>query len=173
MILVLVMSEEPPEHMKQMSPHDEKRKLTLSRPERVLQRLMQIVGSIALLAIPCVLMPYSWMNAIHQGLGMGELASDPVVGYLARSTSAFYALLGGLLWVVSLDLRRHRPVIRYLGVAIIVIGFTLLGVDLAEGMPWWWSLAEGPFNIVFGALILVLGGSIPRTRHEHTTNRFG
>jgi hypothetical protein len=156
-----------------MSQNDLKRIPKLSRPERVLQLLLQIVGSIALLAIPCVLMPYSWMNAIHQGLGMGELASRPVVGYLARSTSAFYALLGGLLWVVSLDLRRHRPVVRYLGVAIILMGFALLGVDLAEGMPRWWSLAEGPFNIVFGAVILVLGGSIPPTGHDHPTSKPG
>ena len=100
------------------------------------------------------------MNDIHQGLGMGELASQPVVGYLARSTSAFYALLGGLFWVVSLDLRRHRPVIRFLGAASVLIGFTLFCVDLVEGMPWWWSLAEGPFNIGFGVLILVLGRGI-------------
>lgn len=155
-----------------MSQHD-KPTPVLSRPERVLQRMLQIVGTIALLAIPCALMPYSCMNAIHQALGMGELASQPVVGYLARSTSAFYALLGGLFWVVSLDLRRYRAVIRYLGVAVAVLGIALLGVDLAEGMPWWWSLAEGPFNIVFGVLILVLGKSIQRRHHSHSTNASG
>jgi hypothetical protein len=143
-----------------MSQNDWKLKPTPSRAERILQLLLRVVGSIALLAIPCVLMPYSWMNAIHHGLGMGELASEPVVGYLARSTSAFYALLGGLFWLVSWDLRRHRPVIRYLGLAVILIGFALLGVDLAEGMPWWWSLAEGSFNMVFGVVILWLGRSI-------------
>jgi len=79
---------------------------------------------------------------------------------LARSTSAFYALMGGLLWVVSFDLRRHWPVIRYTGVAIVLIALLLLGVDLAEGMPWWWTLAEGPFNVSFGAVVLVLGWRI-------------
>jgi hypothetical protein len=28
----------------------------------------------------------------------------PVVGSLARSTSAFYAMLGGLFWIISFDL---------------------------------------------------------------------
>jgi len=132
----------------------------LPRPERILQLLTRVVGSVALLAIPCALMPYSWMNAVHQGLGMGELPREPIVGYLARSTSAFYALVGGLLWVVSLDLRRYRPVLRYLGMAIILIGLMLFGVDLAEGMPWWWSLAEGTFNVGFGVAILVLSRRI-------------
>jgi len=134
----------------------------LSRPERILQQLTRVVGSVALLAIPCALMPYSWMNAVHQGLGMGELPSEPIVGYLARSTSAFYALVGGLFWVVSLDLRRYRLVLRYLGMAIILIGLMLFGVDLVEGMPWWWSLAEGPFNVGLGVVILVLSRRICR-----------
>jgi hypothetical protein len=155
-----------------MSLHNEKLTAALSRPERLLQLFLQIVGTFALFAIPCVLMPYSWMNAIHSALGMGELADQPVVGYLARSTSAFYALLGGLFWVVSLDLRRYRAVIRYLGVAVVLIGCALLVVDLMEGMPWWWSLAEGPFNIVFGVLMLLLSGSIPQNHRDHPTNVF-
>ena len=84
---------------------------------------------------------------------MGELPSEPIVGYLARSTSAFYTLVGGLLWVVSFDLRRHRLVLYFLGVAIAVFGAALLAIDLLEGMPVWWAVGEGPFNFVFGAVI--------------------
>ena len=32
----------------------------------------------------------------------------------------------------------------------------VLGVDLAAGMPWWWSASEGPGGVVFGALLFVL-----------------
>jgi hypothetical protein len=117
--------------------------------------LLRIIGSVALLALVAVVMPYSWMNAVHQWLGMGELPSEPVVGYLARSTSAFYAFLGGLFWVVSFDLHRHRMVLCYLGVVIVIFGAVLLVVDLLEGMPLWWSLGEGPINIVFGIVILM------------------
>jgi hypothetical protein len=135
----------------------------MTRSEHVLQLLIRLVGTVALLAIPCALMPGSWMNAIHQGLGMGELPSKPVLYYLARSTSAFYGLTGGLLWMVSFDLQRNRPVLQYLGVAIVLVGLLLLGTDLLAGMPWWWSLVEGPFNITFGGVLLLLacrvGGS--------------
>jgi len=115
------------------------------------------MGSVSLLALVAVVMPYSWMNAVHGWLGMGTLPAEPIVGYLARSTSGFYALLGGLAWVVSFDLARHRQVLCYLGAATIVFGAILLAVDLLEGMPLWWSLGEGPADIGIGVVILVLG----------------
>ncbi|MHC4104697.1 MAG: hypothetical protein ACYSR9_07145, partial [Planctomycetota bacterium] len=89
-------------------------------------------------------------------LGMGELPSEPIVGYLARSTSAFYAILGGLFWLVSFDLHRHKVVLCYLGIVIIIFGAALFIIDLLEGMPLSWSLTEGPFNLIFGVVIFVL-----------------
>ncbi len=134
--------------------------------EGSLRLVLRVVGGVALLAVGCVVMPGGWMNAIHQWLGMGELPSEPVVGYLARSASAFYALLGGLLWVVSFDLRRHRLVLDYLGVAITLFGIALLGVDIVQRMPLWWVGAEGPFNIAFGILVLVLNRRVNRASDE-------
>lgn len=146
----------------------------MKKHERVLRWLLRVVGGAALFAAPCAMMPYSWMNTIHQVLGMGDLPDKPVVGYLARSTSAFYALLGGLLWVLSSDLRRYRPVLCYLGGAIILFGLMLLCVDFLGGMPLWWSLAEGPFNIGFGTAVLVLSLRIgPHTQRASSPNPGG
>jgi len=128
----------------------------MTKQERLFKLVLRIIGTAALFALFAVVMPYSWMNAIHQRLGMGKLPAEPIVGYLARSTSAFYALLGGLMWIVSFDLYRHRLVLYYLGVAIIFFGIVLFAADLLEGMPLWWSLGEGPFNVVFGVVIFVL-----------------
>ena len=121
---------------------------------RLFKLFLRTTGSVALLAVVAVAMPYSWMNAIHESLGMGPLPTEPIVGYLARSTSAFYALFGGLMWVVSFDLARYRAVLCYLGAATLLFGATLLAVDFVEGMPWWWRSFEGPINMAFGVLIL-------------------
>ena len=126
----------------------------MTKQERLFRLVLRIIGSVALLALFAVFMPYSWMNAVHQWLGMGQLPAEPIVGYLARSTSAFYALLGGLLWVISYDLQRHRLILKYLGIVIVIFCTALLVTDLLEGMPIWWSLAEGPINVVFGIIIL-------------------
>ena len=136
----------------------------MTNEERLFRLLLRIVGSAALLAIPFVFVPYAGMNAIHEGLGMGQLPHAPVVGYLARSASAFYAILGGLLWVLSSDLRRHRLVLVYLGIAILLFGLVLFAVDFLEGMPLWWSLWEGAVNTVFGTLILVFSCRLGRDR---------
>jgi len=127
----------------------------MARQERSFRLFLRTVGTVALLAVIAVVMPYSWMNGIHQWLGMGKLPAEPIVGYLARSTSAFYAILGGLLWVVSYDLRRYRPVLQYLGLVMILFGITLGVVDFVEGMPFWWKLSEGPLNAAVGIIILL------------------
>jgi len=134
----------------------------MAKQENALRLVLRILGSGGLLAIPFVFLPYSWMNAVHQGLGMGVLPKEPVVGYLARSTSAFYAMVGGLLWVVSFDVRRHRLAVCYLGGAICLLGVVLFGVDLVEGLPLWWNLVEGLGNTTFGVLILSLTCRIGR-----------
>lgn len=128
----------------------------MSAPERQLQLFLRVIGFVAFLAIGAVVMPWSWMNEIHGALGMGELPREPIVGYLARSTSAFYAMYGGLAWIVAADLKRYRPVVNYLGIATIVLGIALVGIDFAEGMPWWWSGGEGPLDLAFGVAILAL-----------------
>ena len=121
--------------------------------EQILVLILRLIGSVSLLAAIFVFVPYSWMNAIHQMLGMGELPGNPIVGYLARSTSAFYALLGGLLLVLSFDVRRHKIVLTYLGIAFSLFGLILLFVDWIEGLPLFWKVWEGPFVFLLGAAI--------------------
>ncbi|MEI7731763.1 MAG: hypothetical protein WCO56_19480 [Verrucomicrobiota bacterium] len=122
---------------------------------------LRVVGTVALLAVVAVVMPYSWMNAIHQALGMGELSCQPVVGYLARSTSAFYVILGALLWRLSFNPPEFRAMLQFLGVTIVVFGVTLLVVDWCEGLPAFWKYGEGPINIILGAVILMGYRSTP------------
>jgi hypothetical protein len=79
-----------------------------------------------------------------------------VVEYLARSASALYALCGGLFLVLASDLDRYRPVVRFLGVAFTLLAPVFLFIDLAAGLPWWWTAAEGPPGLVVGPLVHLL-----------------
>jgi hypothetical protein len=128
----------------------------MTKSDTALVLLLRLVGVTALFALVAVFMPVSWMAATHRWLGLGEMPTGPVVEYLARSLSAFYALFGALCLVVAADPERYRPLVRFLGVAFAVMSLALLGVDVAAGMPWWWSAAEGPGGVVFGALLAVL-----------------
>jgi hypothetical protein len=136
----------------------------MMRRERIFQLIIRVMAVAVAPALVFVVAPYTWMDAIHQWLGLGILPANPVVGYLARSTSAFYALIGGLLWVISSDLPRNLPVLRYLGAATVVFGVTLFGVDWVEGLPAYWRWAEGPMDVIYGIAILWLSRPISRLR---------
>jgi hypothetical protein len=124
--------------------------------ERLLVGLLRLGAVLTLLAFPTALLPGGTMAAVHRALGLGELAVGPVVEYLARSLSLFYGFHGGLLLLVSFDVRRLAPVVAYLGWMDVVFGAALFAIDLAAGMPWWWTAGEGPFVVAAGAIILAL-----------------
>jgi hypothetical protein len=134
----------------------------VTKSDKVLVFLLRLVGVGSLFALIPVLMPMSWMVATHRWLGLGEMPTDPVVEYLARDLSAFYALLGALLLVMASDVERYRPLVRFFALAFILLSIVFTGVDLAAGMPWWWSASEGPGGVVFGALLLVMARPVHR-----------
>jgi hypothetical protein len=97
------------------------------------------------------------MAATHRWLGLGEeMPSGPVVEYLARSLSAFYALFSAICLLLASDLERYRPLVRFLGVLFALFGLVAFGIDLAAGMPWWWTAFEGPPGVPVGALLFFL-----------------
>ena len=131
-----------------------------SKAEPLLKFILRLFGSASLTALVFVFAPYAWMDQIHAQLGMGSLPAQPVVGYLARSTSALYALIGGTFWMLSFNPKRYRAVLMHLSCSIVALGAILLLVDWLEGMPLWWKLWEGPFVISFGTVLLLLSRTI-------------
>lgn len=135
----------------------------MTKSDRVLIFLLRyVLGIPALFAVVAVFMPLSWMAATHRWLGLGEMPTAPVVDYLARSVSAFYVLLGAFCLVIAADLERYRPLVRFLALALAAIGIVSTGIDLAAGMPWWWTACEGLFGIGVGLYMYVLTRSIRR-----------
>lgn len=134
--------------------------IPVASAEFYLKLILRIFGTSSFFALIFVAAPYSWMDSIHALLGMGTLSNQPVVGYLARSTSAFYTILGGLFWVISFDLSRHKKILSYLGITITLFGVALLIIDWTEGMPLFWKVWEGPVIIAFGLLIFNLNRKI-------------
>lgn len=130
--------------------------LAMNPNERVLAWLLRLGGVVMLTALGAMVMPFDWMNTIHRQLGMGELSNQPIMGYLTRSISGFYALHGALLVFLAGDVRRFLPVIRFLGLVGAIFGGLLLGIDLFVGLPIWWTAVEGPWVAVLSVVILRL-----------------
>jgi hypothetical protein len=132
----------------------------MNRFEKFLILLLRLSVIILMTALIPAVMPFSWMQDIHRNLGMGELPSGPIMGYLTRSLSAMYALHGALIWYISRDIRRFLPVVKCLAMLGIVFGAGMFALDISVGMPLFWILGEGPFIIVLGGLLLWLAVNV-------------
>lgn len=138
----------------------------MTKPELAIVIILRIVGVSGLFAIPAIFLPYSWMNAIHEYVGLGELPDTPIVSYLARSLSAFYAFVSAITLLISSDIRRYRSFVNLWAVLATLTGVALLGIDITAGMPTSWTFGEGPPTIVVGLVMLWLQGKITPDDHE-------
>jgi len=127
-------------------------------PERLLKLILQINGGVMSMALIAVFLSHDQMAAIHEWLGLEEekFPKAIIVDYLARSLSAFYAIMGILYLVLARDIRAHASVITFMAWASICFGVDCIFIGLQLGFPAWWTWGEGPFIILYGAAILWL-----------------
>src|SRR5262245_2018331 len=122
--------------------------------DTLLRWLLRLSGGLELLSVPFIVFPLSGMNYVHERyLGLGPLPSGTIVEYLARTLSAVYAVHGAVLVGLSLNVERYRPLIAFVGLLHVVAGITFLGIDVSAGMPWFWTVNEGPPVTIGGLLI--------------------
>ena len=134
----------------------------MNRSELAIVIILRVIGVCGLFAIPAIFLQFSWMNAIHDFMGLGELPDAPIVSYLARSLSALYAIVSTITLFISSDIRRYRSFVKLWAITVTVTGFVLLGIDVTAGMPMSWTMGEGPPTIVVGLVVLWLQGNIVR-----------
>ena len=63
-------------------------------------------------------------------------------------------IIGGLIWYLATDVRRHRDVIRCLLWLTLAFGAGVFVLDGAVGLPLVWILAEGPCIVASSCLLL-------------------
>ncbi len=144
-----------------------KRSLIMLSPSRASRDrtvifLLRITGIAMLTALVFCVCPFSWMQAIHERMGLGTLPDLPIVRYLTRSLSGMYAYLGALLLYLAGDVRRHRGTLLFLSVTGLFFSVGIIVLDSAVGMPLFWTVTEGPLTLLLCAILLFLllrGGS--------------
>jgi len=119
-------------------------------------RLLRILSVVNFAAVVAVVVPRRYLAICHEWLGLGSFPEPPITAYLARSTSLWFAAFGILLWFVTLDLARYANLIVFLGWAMVIQGFCMIGIDWSEGLPGWWIAIEGPTCMALGIAVLML-----------------
>ena len=133
--------------------------------EKWLIVLLRLTAVVLLTALFPAVMPFAWMDATHQWLGLGKLPDAPIVGYLTRSLSALYAVHGVLVVYLSLDVRRFLPVIGCVAWISVAFGGGMIVLDFTVGLPWLWAVGEGTCTIVFGISVIWLARIVGRETH--------
>lgn len=123
---------------------------------QALKWVLRGLGMLDMLALAGVFMPMLWTEQVNLQVGLGALPTGPLTGYLIRTTSALYALHGAMMFWISFDVARYRPLIAFLAWAALIHGALLAGIDLTEGMPVWWTAIEGPGFALTGVVVLLL-----------------
>ena len=118
--------------------------------------LLRIGGFVLLLATLAIFLPVRTMAGIHEWLGVGEFPDGPITVYLARSTSALYAMHGAMMLLVSTDIAKYFRFVPLLGWLHAIFGVVILMTGLNAPLPWYWVLVEGPPVIAVGVLLLIL-----------------
>jgi len=134
---------------------------------KMLALILRISGMLMLTALVAVIMPFAWMQEIHNGLlGMGDMSGGPIVEYLARSLSLLYALHGALLIFLARDISRFLPVVQCFAILGIAFGAIILCLDVAVGMPAYWIMGEGPLIIPLSFVILWLARRVEKDSRQ-------
>lgn len=139
---------------------------TMRNPERTLRLLLRGSGCLLVAATVAVLLPVSWMSRANDLIGLEPFPAVPLSEYLARSASGLYAMHGGTMIFASTNVRAHSGLIFYLGVVGVLFGLAMVGIDVVSGMPWYWTLFEGPVQIGVNLGFLGLNRQIGRRVDE-------
>ena len=128
-----------------------------------------MVGVGLILATVAVFFPVSLMATFHQWLGLGDFPEAPITIYLARSTSLLYAMHGAVMFYVALNWDRCEALVPLLGWLHVVLGMTMIGVDVNAGMPLYWTAGEGlPIALTGGAILWLYRRSSSASHRQST-----
>lgn len=123
---------------------------------RLLVWFLRLAGAFEILAFFAVVMPRSWMEVAHAWLGMGEMASGPLIMFMIRQASFTYGMHGVSLFVLASDVVRFRTLVILNGIAYLLAGPIFFLIDWTAAMPWWWTVADSLGCAFAGVAILLL-----------------
>lgn len=122
---------------------------------KILAWLLRLNALVLILALIPMLFPFSVMNTIHQWFGLGELPQAPITEYLTRSLSLVYALHGAVCLALAMDVKRYLPLIQLVAMFHFGFGLLILAIDLYAGLPWFWTIGEGPMITLFATFVYI------------------
>jgi hypothetical protein len=126
---------------------------TVSEPFCGLVFVLRATAVLFLLALVGAALPESWMKAVYEWEGkLGPWPGGALLVYLARVTSLLYGFYGLLALYLSFDVRRYRPLVRFMAAVSFAFAPIMFVVIWSAGLPTVWAVSEPASILVISAL---------------------
>ncbi len=121
-----------------------------------LQRLvLRAIALVSFIALPAIVIPQLAVEKFSVLLGFGKPPPLPLLIYMTAGAACVYVGQGFLLWLMSGDVMRYRPLIVFCGWAYLAFGPLFLWIGLHAGMPTFQVVADSLSCAVAGAALLI------------------
>lgn len=130
----------------------------MSRPFRWLVLVLRGTSVLFLLAFVGAALPENWMKAVYEWGELGSWPGGPLLVYLVRVVSILYGFLGLLALYLSFNVRRYRPLIRFIAIVSFAFAPVMFWVIWAAGLPTVWAVSEPTSILVVSAFWYIASG---------------
>jgi hypothetical protein len=120
-----------------------------------LQRwLLRVAAIVQFTALPGVILPREAVEKLSWLMGLGQPPLVPLMIYMAGGCAYVSLAVGVLLWIISNDVVRYRPLVIMSGWISLIGGPGFLWIDYQSGLPHWWTAMDSLSCLIIGAALL-------------------
>ena len=129
------------------------------RLQKWILRLFALVG---LSVLPAIFAPHFTIEKLSWLVGFKQPPQAPLLYYLGAAGSCIYLVFSAMLWIISCDVVRYRPLVVFTAWVCVLCGPLYYWIDSMTGMPRWWLLMDSVSCFVGGVALLWAIGRAPR-----------
>lgn len=123
---------------------------------------LRVLAVLQILTAGIAIMPLAWIDAWHAWVGLGVMPHAPMLLYVVRGGAFVQGAIGVLVWLMSTDVVRYRPMIIATALIYLVSGPAFYFIDSVAHMPAFWCALDSVSCLVIGSILLALCLRTPR-----------
>jgi hypothetical protein len=130
-----------------------------------LQRLvLRVAALVSFIAAPAIVLPRIAVEKLSWLMGFGQPPMLPMLVYLTAGGSCVLIAEAFMLWLISGDVVRYRPLVVFVAWFFLAAAPLFLWIDSQAGLPLWWTAMDTLSCLVAGAALVWACYSTPRHR---------
>lgn len=121
---------------------------------RVQRWLLRFTAVVLFTGLPGAILPRVAIEKFCWLMGLDKPSLQPITVYLGGNAGYVFFAFGVLVWVISNDVVRYRPLVILCGWIYLFGAPAYLAINLQCPLPWWWVAMDSVSNLLVGAGIL-------------------